>query len=187
MSLDIKNFLGQYVKPNALKLGGEVAITDIEGGLVGLDNELVQLQDWAGDTLLLEQNEGSRFVISAGQGSGRTLYLYGPASITTAIPEDGGTVAAPTNILLIAQSQLTAITTQQIDLAVQSNNGILTLRAGSSASNSGIRFISNSAGVGELTILFADINGGPALPTGTASLVANQLWNDNGTLKIYTP
>lgn len=185
MSLDIKNFLGQYVKPNALKLGGEVAINDVEGGLVGLDNEFVQLQDWAGDTLLLEQNEGSRFVISAGQGSGRTLYLYGP-NITTAIPEDGGTIASPTNILLSAQSQLTALTTQQIDIAVQSNNGILTLRAGSSASNSGIKLISNSAGVGELKVIFADINGGPGLPTGTASLLPNQLWNDNGTLKIWS-
>jgi hypothetical protein len=186
MSLDIKNFLGQYVKPNALKLGGEVAITDIEGGLVGLDNELVQLQDWAGDTLLLEQNEGARMVISAGQGSGRTLYLYGP-NISTAIPEDGGTVASPVNVLLTASQQITAVTSQQIDLSVQSNNGILTLRAGSSASFSGIRIVSNSAGVGELRVIFADIDGGPGLPTGTASLVANQLWNDNGTLKIYTP
>lgn len=32
MDLDIKDFLGQYVKPSALKLGGEDAITEITSG-----------------------------------------------------------------------------------------------------------------------------------------------------------
>jgi hypothetical protein len=38
MSLNIKDFLGQYVKPNALKLGGEVAITEITSGGGGSQN-----------------------------------------------------------------------------------------------------------------------------------------------------
>ena len=183
MSLDIKDFLGQYVKPNALKLGGEVAINDVEGGLVGLDSELVQLQDWVGDTLQITATEGDRATIQKTDGN---LHLFSNGQLGIGFkPEAGGSNISGNNVLISSQ-QVDLVTSGTIGLAVQSNSSTLTLRAGSSASNSGIRFISNSAGVGELTILFVDINGGPGLPTGTASLVANQLWNDNGTLKIWS-
>jgi hypothetical protein len=184
MSLDIKDFLEQYVKPNALKLGGEVAITDIEGGLVGLDSQLVQLQDWTGDTLEITTTEGDRATIQKTDGN---LHLFSNGQLGIGFkPVSGGSNISGNNVIISSQ-QVDVVTSGTIGLYVQSDTGQLNFRAGSSASSSGVRFVSNSAGVGELTILFSDINGGPGLPTGTASLVANQLWNDNGTLKIYTP
>lgn len=182
--MDIKDFLGEYVKPQALKLGGEGAINEVDAGLDGLQSSIQEPSDWNEEQVVLEQTEGQRLVIK-GEGF-NPVNLYGGTLNLGYLPVSGGGNNGASITNMVGLNQLNLISTGQIDISSQSNNGQITLRAGSSASV-GIQIQSNAAGVGELKILLSDINGDAGLPTGTASLVANQLWNDNGTLKIYTP
>jgi hypothetical protein len=150
-----------------------------------LQSSIEEPSDWNEEQVVLEQTEGDRLVIK-GDGARDPVNLYGGTLNLGYLPVSGGSNNAANTTNMVGLSQLNLISTGQIDISSQSNNGQLTLRAGSSASV-GIQIQSNAAGVGELKILLSDINGDAGLPTGTASLVANQLWNDNGTLKIYTP
>jgi hypothetical protein len=60
MSLNIKDFLGQYVKPNALKLGGENAIEDITtggGGSQDLGQVLDEGNTTGGNDILISDGD----------------------------------------------------------------------------------------------------------------------------------
>ncbi len=184
--MDIKDFLQTYVKSTALRLGGEENISEVSGGgLEGFESSLEEINGWSGDSLIFSQVEGDRVILRANDA--RPLNLYGGTLNLGYLPVSGGSNTGSNITNIFGGSQIVLISTGDIDISSQSNNGSLTLRAGSTASSRGILIQSNAAGVGELKILMSDINGDAGLPTGTASLVANQLWNDGGTIKIYTP
>jgi hypothetical protein len=180
--MDIKDFLGEYVKPQALKLGGEGAINEVEAGLDGAEVSKEQIDGWSGDTVILKQTEGDRFLLNTLPGD--DLYINGNSLWIGYKPVSEGSIEITNgNIGIAAQSVVQQSISQNFTIIASSNN-TLNLRAGN---NSGGGFIIQSNDVGVLKIILSDINGDAGLPTGTASLVANQLWNDNGTLKIYTP
>lgn len=179
--MEIKDYLQQYVKSQALRLGGESAINEIDApGLVYFEEKSLTIQDWAGDTIVFE-GSGNRTVIKSNTGT--PLYLQG-SSINTGEPVAGGTVNIPLSVTLNATNDTTIIS-NSISLLSQANTSFLTLRSGSS-DNGGIMIQPSVAGGGNLRILLVDTNGNPCLPTGTASLVPGQIWNDNGTLKYFT-
>jgi hypothetical protein len=86
MSLNIKDFLGQYVKPNALKLGGENAVDNINTipyafvrEVIGEDTNIGDLyissNPEAPEEQLINFNVNAIGVEFLSQGSGAQMYL----------------------------------------------------------------------------------------------------------------
>jgi hypothetical protein len=115
--MDIKDYLQEYVKSTALKLGGEEAISEVSGGgLEGLVSFVGPIDGYAGDTTTLEESEGNRLLFATDQSNDMFLFAN---NINFFKPMPGGGIQLPNSVSVLANSGITLNSTDSIDLKVE--------------------------------------------------------------------